>query len=135
MIKSPKENIFVYDKLPEYFKQTLLLQFTVPLDNFSDVQDIEQKILPEIYKNQKFDRYIKVPIIPLKKPPQHEYAYMSLDDENLWLFELHADFEELFTNAVNPLYDYMKTFDEYTDVLGIDPDAEIKILDVDDIDH
>jgi hypothetical protein len=135
LTKSAKENVFQFSTSPEFFKTTLLLQFTVPLDSFQDITDIEQKILPELFKNQKFDKFIKVPKRPLKQPEKMEFGSLVIEDENQWLFELHEKFEVLFTKAVAPLKEYIKTFDKYLDNLAIEPDEKIKEWDVDDVDQ
>ena len=70
---------------------------------------------------------IKAPIIPQEKPKVPDRAIKkALIDENTWLWE---SFEVLMKNverAIEPLDDYVKTFEAFGDQFNLNPDKYVK---------
>ena len=116
--KNAQGDGFAYSSSPEFFKTTLQLQFTLTLEKFRDIKDIEQKIMKHLYKNKKADRCIRVPVRPERSPDKKVFINnLVIDDENQWLYDLYEDMKQLLSNAVDPLNEYIKKFDPYKKVI------------------
>ena len=93
MKKAAKSNSFTFSTLPEVFKKQILAQFTKTLDEMQKITDLEPKILQDLYKAQKNEAHIKVPMKPKEKPviPDPKAQPRKLPDENKWVWDLHEN--------------------------------------------
>lgn len=91
-----------------------------------EIPQLEPILMKHLYKTHG-KKTIKAPIIPQEKPKVPDRANKkALIDENTWLWEA---FQSLITNverAIEPLSDYVKTFEAFGEQFNLNPDKYVK---------
>lgn len=91
-----------------------------------EIPQLEPILMKHLYKTHG-KKTIKAPIIPQEKPKVPDRANKkALIDENTWLWEA---FQNLITNverAIEPLSDYVKTFEAFGEQFNLNPDKYVK---------
>jgi dynein heavy chain len=61
---------------------------------------------------------------PREKPidPDPKVVPRKLPDENKWIWDIIEEVREKLTEGIKPLFEYKKSWDEYLDLLKLDPD-------------
>ena len=73
---------------------------------------------------------LKAPVRPRAKPKLPDPAKkQSLPDENTWLWEAYECIRLNLEQAIEPLYDYVKTFSKFEGENKLNPDKYVKSLD------
>ena len=73
---------------------------------------------------------VKAPIRPRAKPKLPDPTKkQSLPDENTWLWEAFEDIRVNLEKAIEPLYEYVKTFNKFEGESKLNPDKYVKSLD------
>ena len=133
VIKSPtEENTFQYSVQPEKFVEMTLEMFDRTLGDLSKIPDIEGKILQDADRRETF---LRTPIRPTEKPedlPEGRERFRKVVDENKWLWDLYERLKICLENSILPLSQYISTFDQYREVLALDPEQLIKELEEED---
>lgn len=93
---------------------SILNIFNRMIDEVNKVPEVEQKVLLEIFKKEKQERY-------LTAPNCSEVAYGEID-QNLWLKKLSADLKSKLEKAIAPLNEYLSKFNELVDILKMRPE-------------
>jgi hypothetical protein len=77
-----------------------------------------------LYKAIKNEAFIKAPIKPTQEPidPDPNIMPRKLPDENKWIWYLIKEVEDKMEITLTPLYEYKKSWEEYLDLLKMDPD-------------
>lgn len=108
--------------------------FEKGLDEMAKIPDLEPKILADLYKSMKNELYIKTPVKPREKPsiPDPNERPMKFPDENKWVWDLIEDVREKVTHSLDPLHEYIKTFDKFKDVLKMNPDDFVRNIEMEE---
>lgn len=123
------------DNKPEYSHEasevcfSILKTFEKGLSSLSDITQLEQKLLPGLFKSST-KMFLKVPVKPEEMPQTPDPANKKvLPDENAWVYEEFIRLRSKIFESVDPLADYLKTYDQFANDYALDPDAEILLMD------
>lgn len=83
LMRALDDNSFNYTATITNFSQSILNIFVKLLDDLEKIPEVEQKIMLQVFKKEKSQKYLTVP--SLKNPPEGEL------NQNLWIQELHAN--------------------------------------------
>ena len=88
------------------------------------IPDLERKILSDLHKSKAADNYIKAPMKPERKPidPDPNALPRKYPDENKWLWDMYELLENNLKEAVKPLEQYLKAFEEFLPILKLNAD-------------
>ena len=127
-----EDNEVRYSHEPEDVVTAILTIYDKGLQGLHEITTLEQKILPQLFKtNHKM--YLKVPVKPMWMPEPPDPANKKLlPDENTWVYEEYLRLKEAIADTVEPLKEYIKTFDVFKDEYKLDPEALIAKLDDDE---
>jgi len=88
-----------------------------------------------LYKAMKGEAHIKAPMKPKEKPNDIETlgeGKGKFPDENKWVWDLYEDLEKILTKAIQPLYEFLKAFDPFLEVLHMKPDDLVRAIEIED---
>jgi dynein heavy chain len=119
-----KEDEFAFSTAPTSFVNMIVHLFEKPLDDLAKIPDLEPKILSDLYKAIKNETFIKAPMKPREKPvdPDPKVVPRKLPDENKWIWDIIEEVRNTLLVGIQPLAEYKKSWDEYLDLLKLDPD-------------
>jgi hypothetical protein len=63
---------------------------------------------------------------PHKPKPIDPNNKRTLPDENTWLWEAYETLKATLEKAIEPLYEYVKTFNKFDKESGLNPDKYVK---------
>lgn len=129
-----KDDEFGFSTNPKNFVKMIKGLFEKPFEDLGKIPDLEPKILSDLYKAIKNEAFIKAPIKPTQEPidPDPRIMPRKLPDENKWIWYLIQSVEERVGSALEPLYEYQKSWNEYLDLLKMDPDESTRSIEMDD---
>jgi dynein heavy chain len=123
------------DNRPQYSSEAsdvcsrILETFKKGLSSLSDITQLEQKLLPHLFKSST-KMFLKVPVKPEEMPDKPDPENKKLlPDENAWVYEEFMRLRSKIFESVDPLADYLKTYDQFQSDYNLDPDAEIAKMD------
>jgi len=123
------------DNRPQYSSEAsdvcsrILETFKKGLSSLSDITQLEQKLLPHLFKSST-KMFLKVPVKPEEMPEKPDPENKKLlPDENAWVYEEFMRLRSKIFESVDPLADYLKTYDQFQSDYNLDPDAEIAKMD------
>jgi dynein heavy chain len=61
LVRSSNEEEFAYSTPPRNFANTIMLIFNKALDDLNKTQDIEHKLMLEMYKPLRVEQFLRVP--------------------------------------------------------------------------
>jgi len=96
---------------------------------------LEEIILPNLFKTQGGKTPLKSPVIPVEQPvppTEKEKREGKLPDDNVWVWDIREGLKELFHGAIQPLYEYLDSYQRFDDVLALNPEAYIAELEEED---
>ena len=74
--------------------------------------------------------FLKVPVKPEEMPEKPDPENKKLlPYENAWVYEEFMRLRSKIFESVDPLADYLKTYDQFQSDYNLDPDAEIAKMD------
>ena len=105
--------------------------FEKGLEEISKIPDLEPKILVDLNKSLKNETLIRTPYKPLDKPsdPDPNERPRKYPDENKWIWDMLQDVQQKITLAMKPLDEYMVVFNQFKDILTMNPDEYIRSID------
>jgi len=108
--------------------------FDKTLEDIAKIADLEPKILSDLYKSQKNETFIKAPMKPREKPVVHEGPDRAkkVPDENKWIWDLYEKFKNELEVAIVPLEAYLRSFDEYKEILALKPDEYVNAIEMEE---
>lgn len=106
------------------FVTAIITIFNRMVEEVNKVPEVEQKVLLEIFKKEKQERY-------LTAANRGEVAGGEID-QNIWLKSLYEELRERLERAVVPLSDYLGKFNELVDILKMRPEEIVKRVDQED---
>ena len=95
------------------FVTSIINIFNRMVEEVNKVPEVEQKVLLEIFKKEKQERY-------LTAANRGEAASGEID-QNVWLKTLYEELKARLEKAVVPLTDYLSRFNELVDILKMRP--------------
>jgi hypothetical protein len=129
LILKPNQLIPTYSTLPEDVVTKMLDVFDDGLEILKKIPQLEPILMKHLFKTHG-QQYLKAPVRPMQKPaPPDPNKKSVLPDENTWLWEAYAALKEALTEAVQPLYEYVKTFAQFEEENKLNVDKYIKSLD------
>ena len=105
---------FVYSTDPTLFITRVVEVFQDGIKGVKDVGQLEEIIMPNLFKAQGGKTPLKAPVIPGEEPAEptlEEKNKGMLPDENIWVWEIRERIRILFEAAIKPLYEYLETYD------------------------
>lgn len=90
MIKTQKDEEFIYSVQPLQFVKMVVQTFEKGLEEIAKIPDLEPKILVDLNKSLKNETYIRTPYKPLDKPnePDPIERPRKYADENKWIWDM-----------------------------------------------
>ncbi|CAD8156782.1 unnamed protein product [Paramecium pentaurelia] len=133
MIKTNDDKEFLYSTSPINFVNMIIQLFDKTLDEITKVPDLEPKLLTDLYK-QKTDSFIKTPVKPKERPqtPNPNERPKKYPDENKWIWLLIEHIKDELIRGIKPLQDYLQIFEKFKPILQMNPDDEIRRIEMDD---
>lgn len=121
LIRTFDESGFNYLTGVSSFVTSILNIFNRVVDEVNKVPEVEQKVLLQIFKKEKQERY-------LTAPNCMEVANGEID-QNIWLKKLSSDLKSKLEKAIAPLNEYLSKFNELVEILKMRPDEIVKRID------
>ena len=114
---------------PSDVVHSILKTFDHGLSALQEISQLEQKLLPNLFKsNQK--SYLKVPVKPSGLPEDIDKSNKKLlPDPNGWIWHAYAKLRNKIAECVEPLDNYIATYDKYKAEYALDPVEYIKKMD------
>ena len=122
------DNEVVYSHEPDDVVLTILKTYENGLIALQEIPQLEQKLMPTFFKsNQKM--HLKVPVKPESMPeaPDKEDK-KKLPDENTWVYQEYQRLQSKVYECIEPLEQYIATFQVYKDEYKLDKKAVIAEL-------
>ncbi|EGR27865.1 hypothetical protein IMG5_187090 [Ichthyophthirius multifiliis] len=134
LVKTQNDQNFLYSTNPINFINMIIQCFEKTLDEISKIPDLEPKIVQELHKSAKPDTYIRTPIKPTERPitPDPNQLPRKYPDENKWIWDMLENLKEQLMEGIKPLNEYLNSFDEFKDVLKMDPDEVVRQIEMDE---
>ena len=128
-----KDFEFSYSIDPQAFINVILSIFDKFLEELQRVPDIEPKFTPDVQSFMRKDQYVKVPKRPKEKPLlPAAWDLSKLPDENEWIWDLYEKLRIKLQQILPSMDQYLKVYDQYKDILKIDPIQYVKDIDAED---
>jgi hypothetical protein len=104
---------------------SILKTFEKGLVQLQDISQLEQKLLPHLFKSTQ-KMFLKVPVKPEEMPDTPDPNNKKLmKDENEWVYNAYMQLRTKIFESVDPLAEYLKTYDQFGQDYKLDPEAEI----------
>ena len=104
---------------------TILTIFQNGVKALQEINQVEQKLLPHLFKaNVKL--YLKAISLPDFRPEEPDPSDQSqLPDEKTWLFDEYDKLRTSITTIIDPLDEYIETYNKYEKEYQFDPTKEM----------
>lgn len=134
LLKTQSDEDFIFSTNPSNFCTMILTTMEKGLEEIAKIPDLEPKILAELYKSLKNETFIKAPRKPTEKPiiPDPNARPLKFPDENLWIWEMFEELKQRLQKAIEPLQRYLKVFDQFKEVLKLNPDDYANKIEMDE---
>jgi len=107
----------------------ILEVFDEGIECLMKIPQLEPILLKHLFRTHG-TKTVKAPVRPNQKPkPPDPNKKSSLPDENTWLWEAYDLLKQNLERAIEPLYDYVKTFDQFEGENKLNPDRYVRSLD------
>ena len=129
LIKHSHDNKFMYSTSLEKIVDQICDVFENTASGLGKVQDLEPKILSDLYNPTKREACIKAPMLRKDEPPPEpdpNERPKKLSDENKWIYDLYWRVRTLMKRAVAPLNTYLESFEPFKHILQLNPDNYVK---------
>lgn len=112
----------------------VLSVFEKALEEIAKIPDLEPKIVSELHKSVKAETYIRTPVKPREAPitPDPNARPKKFPDENKWIWDLLENLRAKLLEGIKPLEQYIEAFNEFRDVLRMDPDELIRAIEAEE---
>lgn len=129
LILKPNQLIPQYSTDPKEIVQKIVDVFDEGVECLQQVPQLEPILLRHLFKTHG-KKMLKAPLRPRAQPKAIDPSNKrSLPDENTWLWEAYETIRESLEKAIQPLYDYLKTFEKFEKENKLNPDRYVKSLD------
>ncbi|KAL4427402.1 hypothetical protein ABPG74_009674 [Tetrahymena malaccensis] len=134
LVKTQNDQEFVYSTNPMNFINMIIQTFEKGLEEISKIPDLEPKIVQELHKSMKAETYIRTPMKPRERPitPDMSARPRKFPDENKWIWDLLENLKLQLIEGIKPLDEYLESFNQFKDVLRMDPDEVIRAIEADE---
>jgi dynein heavy chain len=106
-----------------------LKTFEKGLQSLQDISQLEQKLMPHLFKSTT-KMFLKVPIKPDEMPDKPDLNNKKLlPDENEWVYEEFMRLRTRVFESVDPMAEYLKTYDQFASDYALKPQEVIASMD------
>ena len=112
-----------YGPDPTTIPKTVLEIFDNGVTKLQQISQLEPKVLEGLFKKQA-NLFLKAPIRPKTKPDPNLNPDKMVD-ENMWVWELYEQLEKELKRGIEPLQEYLKTYETYKALTTLNPDELI----------
>jgi hypothetical protein len=129
LIQKATNLIPTYSTAPEEIVNKIMNVFDDGIDILQKIPQLEPILLRHLFKTHT-KKMLKAPIRPRQKPaPPDPNKKHVLPDENSWLWDAYDALKSALTESIQPLYEYLKTFDQFKPEFELNADKYVKSLD------
>ena len=116
----------IYSTNPANIVQSIREIFEEGVNCLQEIPQLEPILMKHLFKTHG-KKTIKAPIIPQEQPKVPDRSNKkALIDENTWLWEASELLLKNVEKAIEPLNDYVKTFEAFGDQFNLNPDKYVK---------
>ena len=113
LVLKPGQELPQYSTDPNEVVNTVMGIFEEGIKVLQEIPQLEPILLKHLFlKNTHGNKSLKAPLIPLSKPKIPERKHI-LPDENTWLWNASESVRESLMSGVEPLKNYLKTFERF----------------------
>lgn len=95
------------------------------IKSLQEINQVEQKLLPHLFKSNA-KMFLKAVVKPDYRPHDpNPDDQRELPDENTWVFDEYDKLRTVITNIIEPLDQYILTYNRFEDEYKFDPDEEM----------
>lgn len=92
------------------------------IKSLQEINQVEQKLLPHLFKSNA-KMFLKAVVKPDYRPHDpNPDDQRELPDENTWVFDEYDKLRTVITNIIEPLDQYILTYNRFEDEYKFDPD-------------
>jgi len=107
----PGQELPQYSTDPNEVVNTVMGIFEEGIKVLQEIPQLEPILLKHLFlKNTHGNKSLKAPLIPLSEPKIPERKHI-LPDENTWLWDAFQEIKNALLSGVQPLKDYLKTYE------------------------
>jgi len=129
LVLKQKQLIPTYSVDPKDIVTTVLQVFRDGVECLLEIPQLEPILLKHLFKTHT-RKTLKAPMIPVQKPePLDKKNKKFIPDENTWLWEAFDLIRVEMERCIQPLYEYVKTYEVFKEVNEKDPDRYVRGLD------
>ncbi|OMJ85153.1 hypothetical protein SteCoe_13621 [Stentor coeruleus] len=121
--------MFIYSTEPQQVIEKTKQVFEEGLNKIKDIPTMEEVVMEHLFKKQGGKTPLKVPVIPVEQPiapKEDEKKGGKLPDENTWVWDLRERIVAMMKGAIQPLYEYIKVYDQYEDLMMLNAESFLK---------
>ena len=131
LILKPNQLIPQYSTEPKDIISKVLEAFDEGIESLQQIPQLEPILLRHLFKTHG-KKMLKAPLRPREEPkrkPDDSSNKKFLPDENIWLWDAFYNIRSNLEMCIEPLYDYLKTFQKFDNENKLNPDRFVKELD------
>ena len=118
-----------YSTNPEDIITKIMTVFDDGLEILQKIPQLEPILMKHLFRTHT-KKMLKAPIRPRQKPsPPDPEKKSVLPDENTWLWENYDSIKQALTESIQPLYEYVQTFEQFKAENDLVPDKYVSNLD------
>jgi hypothetical protein len=108
----------------------LLSIFDEGLEGLKSIGSIEMKVMPHLFRTRATKCFHKVPVKPDSLPEVLDKKV--LPNENTWLYLEYSRLRTKLLECVEPMDEYLKTFNQFSNDYLLDPDKVLAEINEED---
>lgn len=131
LILKPNQLIPNYSVEPRDIVSKILEVFDEGIECLQQIPQLEPILLRHLFKTHG-KKMLKAPLRPREEPkrkPEDPANKKFLPDENIWLWDAYYTIKSNLERSIEPLYEYVKTFQKFEGENKLNPDRFVKSLD------
>lgn len=131
LILKPNQLIPNYSVEPRDIVTKILEVFDEGIECLQQIPQLEPILLRHLFKTHG-KKMLKAPLRPREEPkrkPEDPGNKKFLPDENIWLWDAYYTIKTNLERSIEPLYEYVKTFQKFEGENKLNPDRFVKSLD------
>lgn len=130
ILKNSESQTFYYSTEPADIQATIEMLFDKLLDDLNKIPCVEKTLLHDLFRKagQLRDVFVKA---PQREKDEEVLLYREQQsssewDENKWITDIFQHLSKEIKQSLQPLFEYIKYYDQYKQILAINPEELIK---------
>lgn len=84
--------------------------FDTGIEKLQEISQIEQKLMPHLFKKESSNSYLKATVRPRTEPVKPDpNDRRTMEDENLWVWDAYKDLRSELMKAIYPMDDFIQS--------------------------